>query len=164
MALGGVLVAIAGVVAAFATVFVQHLDQQDLMRIQVSIEMVKLYDSPDLRRARTNFSRALLKGTGVVRDERVLDFFETLALYFEQDRIDADSVYVNFSYPIARYWAASKDAVYAMRAAEADDELYRGFEELNEKIGAYSNEPAGQRSLTAERTRRFLQDEAALPR
>jgi hypothetical protein len=163
VAVGAVVVAIAGVAAAFLLVYVQHEDQKELMRIQVGIEMVKLYDSAEMRRARKNFSQALLKGGARLRDERVLDFFETLSLYFEQDRIDEDSVYVNFSYWIEHYWAASKDAVYAMRKEETDDELYVGFEDLSTKMAAHSGRQSDSSPLSKERIERFLKDEVALP-
>jgi hypothetical protein len=70
---------------------------------------------------------------------------------------------VNFSYWIEHYWAASKDAVYAMRKEETDDELYVGFEELSKKMAAHGGRQSDSSPLSKERIQRFLKDESALP-
>lgn len=55
-----------------------------------------MLDAPDMRRPRRQFAKELLSGRSV-NEERVLDFFETLALYRRHDRIDVDTVYSSFS-------------------------------------------------------------------
>ena len=158
----GVIGAFLAVIAAFAAIYVQHQDQRELIRVQVAIEMVKLYDSTEMRRARRTFAAELLgqQGKSQIAEARVLDFFETLALYYRQDRIDDDSVYTNFEYPIMHYWAAARDHIMALRKTDNDAEFYGGFEDLS---GIMARQNASQHRPPPTRVKQFLQEEAALP-
>jgi hypothetical protein len=164
----GVVLAFLATLAAFATVHIQHQDQKELIRVQVAIEMVKFFDSSEMRRARRGFAMELLNAdSGTIVEDRVLDFYETLALYSDQDRIDDDSVYTNFAHSIENYWAAARDRVLAMRKRDDDEEFYAGFEELSLKMtrtGAnHRKVPPERLRPTNVRVKQFLEEEASLP-
>ena len=126
---------------------------------QLGLEMIKLFDSTEIRRARRQFSSELLSGKRA-NEQRVLDFFETLALYQHKGRIDEDTVYSSFSYWIERYWAASREHVAELRKVHGDEGLYADFEELNNET--LKLDGAGIPSGAT--VKRFLIDEASLPK
>ena len=80
-----------------AVIGIQLREHRDALGAQLGLEMVKRFDSPDMRRARSGYAQELLKSKEVT-EERVLDFFETLALYLHHGRMDEDTVYNGFSF------------------------------------------------------------------
>jgi hypothetical protein len=107
--------------------------QRELLGAQLGLEMIKLFDSPEMRRGRRQFAVELLSGKQA-NEERVLDFFDTLALHRHKDCIDEDTVYSSFSYWIERYWAASREHVSDLRKEDDEDRLYGDFEKLNDAM------------------------------
>jgi hypothetical protein len=157
-----------GVLAAFAAVTYQHQDSKEIVRVQTAIEMIKLFDSTEMRRARRRFAGEQLraKDPTSITDTRVLEFFETLASYREQDRIDDATIYSKFSYYIERYWVSSEPFVVALRKEQEDNSFYTGFEELNTAMlkedSKKRNKPLLIVKPTADEVKEFLQIEAAL--
>ncbi len=76
------------VVAAFTAVWLQHRDAKELVRVQVALEMVKMFDSSDMRRARRALAKELLKKhpEAGLSETRVLDFFETVSGLLDQEK------------------------------------------------------------------------------
>ena len=154
------------VVAAFTAVAFQHHDSSELIRVQISLELIKLFESAEMRNARRVLATELQdeKVRSDISDTAVLDFFETLAMYSDQGHIDDDTIYINFSYCATRYWAASEEYVKTLRRRENDKGLYEGFEKLNARFIAHDarerRRPIRAVKLTDDQVRQFLRDEA----
>jgi hypothetical protein len=156
-----------GVLAAFSAVWVQHLDskdvleaQRELIRVQVALDTVKLFDSTEMRKARRAFAEELLhkKDKTDVSETRVLEFFEDVASYRNQGRIDDATVMNDFSYYVERYWVAAKPFVQTFQKQEKDESFYSGFEGLNEALLKEEN----KQQPSSDEVKRFLQEEATL--
>jgi len=133
--------------------------QHELLMAQLGLELVKHFDSREMRHARRRFARELLKGKDV-QEERVLNFFATVALFLRRGRLDQDTVYTSFFYWIERYWLASRHVVLDWRKVYGDDQLYGGFEALNEEMIKLDASPV---RMSPAALKRFLLDEANLP-
>jgi Domain of unknown function (DUF4760) len=154
------------VLAAFVTVALQHGDSRELVRVQITLELIKLFESAEMRHARRVLANELQdeKGRGDISDTTVLDFFETLAMYSDQGHIDDDTIYINFSYCATRYWTASEEYVKALRRRENDKGLYEGFEKLNARFIAHDarerRKPIRSVKPTDDQVQQFLRDES----
>jgi hypothetical protein len=131
------------------------------------MEMVKSFDSPEMRRARRVLAGRLLTKTVTPTSElRVLNFFETLGDYFDADRVDNVSVFNDFSYYIERYWIASEPYVKEFRKREDDDTYYSGFEDLYKAMLSEEAASRGKAQSMAvpgpAEIERFLQEESKL--
>jgi hypothetical protein len=144
----------------------QHEDARESIRVQTGLELIKRFDSPEIRRSRRLLAGSLLKGNAIGADWRLFDFFETVAQYYAQHRIDDDSVYTNFSYYVVYYWEASKQHIFAFRKKADDRTVYADFEELagklSEMVAREGNRPVRSLRPTPERVRAFLRDEAEI--
>jgi hypothetical protein len=110
----------------------QHNDARELLRVQISDELDKYFDSTEMRKARRREAGELLAGPpgGDLREDRVVEFFEKVGMYLQQNRIDEDTVYQTFSYEILRYWLAHDLYVKRVRAESHDETIYDRFEAL----------------------------------
>ena len=157
-------------VAVGMTWYAVHAQTQNarkLLQTQIAVELDKQFDSADMRRARRVLAAQLLAKNGAVSDYRVFDFFEKIAAYDAEERIDDETVYGEFSYYTVRYWLASQDTIKNYRKEEADEAYYQRFEELSDRILRY--EAQGHKRKVADvipsasQIESFLRDEAALP-
>jgi hypothetical protein len=137
------------------------------LQTQIAVELDKQFDSAEMRRARRSLAAQLLAKNGEVSDYRVFDFFEKIAAYDAEDRIDDETVYDEFSYYTVRYWLASQDTIKSYRKEEGDDAYYRRFEELAGRILSHEAEAHKKKvadvTPSARQIESFLRDEAALP-
>ena len=137
--------------------------RRDNLKAQVGLELIDLFNRPEMRRARVAFATELLGGHEV-HETRVLRFFEALAFYWRQDQIDEDSLYSFFD-PVTHYWVASRKQIQHWRKKGNDKDLYRDFEELNHilLLDAEHRRPAkGTTVGSASGVKRFLEAEATL--
>ena len=112
----------------------QRQNARKLLQTQIAVELDKQFDSAEMRRARRSLAAQLLAKNGEVSDYRVFDFFEKIAAYDAEDRIDDETVYDEFSYYTVRYWLASQDTIKSYRKEEGDDVYYQRFEELSDRV------------------------------
>jgi hypothetical protein len=145
----------------------QRQNARKLLQTQIAVELDKQFDSAEMRRARRSLAAQLLAKNGEVSDYRVFDFFEKIAAYDAEDRIDDETVYDEFSYYTVRYWLASQDTIKSYRKEEGDDAYYHRFEELSGRILSHEAESHKKKvadiTPSAGQVESFLRDEAALP-
>jgi len=145
----------------------QRQNARKLLQTQIAVELDKQFDSPEMRRARRSLATQLLAKNGEVSDYRVFDFFEKIAAYDAEDRIDDETVYDEFSYYTVRYWLASQDTIKSYRKEEGDDAYYHRFEELSGRMLSHEAEVHKKKvadiTPSASKIESFLRDEAALP-
>ena len=145
----------------------QRQNARKLLQTQIAVELDKQFDSAEMRRARRSLAAQLLAKNGEVSDYRVFDFFEKIAAYDAEDRIDDETVYDEFSYYTVRYWLASQDTIKSYRKEEGDDAYYHRFEELSGRILSHEAEAHKKKvadiTPSASQLESFLRDEAALP-
>lgn len=141
----------------------QRDNAKTLLSAQLALELDKHFDSPEMRHARRTLATQLLKKQEVT-DTRVLDFFDQLAMYTHKHLLDQDITYQSYSYWIERYWPAAKTAyVDELRKTEHDPSFYADTEELyNEALADDKKDRVPLPSR--QEIRRFLQEEASLPR
>jgi hypothetical protein len=170
LAIATVLMAAAswvGVGITYHAIQAQHEDARQLLRTQIAVELDKEFDSAEMRRARRSLASQLLAKNGDVSEYRVFDFFEKVAAYWDDERIDDDTVYDAFSHYTVRYWLSSRDIVKTFRKTEGDDAYYAGFEDLADwmlKTEAEArHKKVAEVTPSASRIEGFLRDEAALP-
>ena len=147
-------------------VYTQSQNARKLLQTQIAVELDKQFDSAEMRRARRSLAAQLLAKNGEVSDYRVFDFFEKIAAYDAEDRIDDETVYDEFSYYTVRYWLASQDTIKSYRKEEGDDAYYQRFEELSDRILRHEAEGHKKKvayiTPSASKIESFLRDEAAL--
>jgi len=145
----------------------QRQNARKLLQTQIAVELDKQFDSAEMRRARRSLAAQLLAKNGEVSDYRVFDFFEKIAAYDAEDRIDDETVYDEFSYYTVRYWLASQDTIKNYRKGESDDAYYHRFEELSGRMLSHEAEVHKKKvadiTPSASKIESFLRDEAALP-
>jgi len=145
----------------------QRQNARKLLQTQIAVELDKQFDSAEMRRARRSLAAQLLAKNGEVSDYRVFDFFEKIAAYDAEDRIDDETVYDEFSYYTVRYWLASQDTIKNYRKEESDDAYYHRFEELSGRMLSHEAEVHKKKvadiTPSASKIESFLRDEAALP-
>jgi hypothetical protein len=145
----------------------QRQNARKLLQTQIAVELDKQFDSAEMRRARRSLAAQLLAKNGEVSDYRVFDFFEKIAAYDAEDRIDDETVYDEFSYYTVRYWLASQDTIKSYRKEEGDDAYYHRFEELSGRMLSHEAEVHKKKvadiTPSASKIESFLRDEAALP-
>jgi|SRR6516164_2882977 len=145
----------------------QRQNARKLLQTQIAVELDKQFDSAEMRRARRSLAAQLLAKNGEVSDYRVFDFFEKIAAYDAEDRIDDETVYDEFSYYTVRYWLASQDTIKSYRKEESDDAYYHRFEELSGRMLSHEAEVHKKKvadiTPSASKIESFLRDEAALP-
>jgi len=148
-------------------VYTQNQNSRKLLQTQIAVELDKQFDSAEMRRARRSLAAQLLAKNGEVSDYRVFDFFEKIAAYDAEDRIDDETVYDEFSYYTVRYWLASQDTIKSYRKEEGDDAYYHRFEELSGRMLSHEAEVHKKKvadiTPSASKIESFLRDEAALP-
>lgn len=138
----------------------QREDSKALLAVQMSVEMDKQFDSPEMRSARKRLATQLLNKKRV-REDRLLDFFETLAMYTSQGRIDKDTVYQSYSYWVERYFPALQSEIKKTRQQERDSTFYEGFEDLYKDMMA-NDKKDGLPVPDQKEVQRFLKEEAEL--
>jgi len=167
--------ALVTLVLAGGTIWIGHMQLQDaretreqqskdakaLLEVQISVELDKQFDSPEMRKARIRLSKQLLKN-GEVTETRVQDFFDKIGMYERQGRIDQDTVYASFSYWIERYWPELETSIGEIRKLENDPGYYGEFEGLYKKILAVDAKD-GLAAPSKKERKRFLSEEATLP-
>jgi hypothetical protein len=137
--------------------------RRDILKAQVGLELIELFNRPEMRRARAAFATELLR-RHEVHETRVLQFFEALAFYWNQDQIHENALY-SFLDPITHYWVASRKQIQQWRKKNNDKNLYRDFEELNDglMLDAEDTRPGmGTAVRSASAVKRFLEAEATL--
>jgi|KBSMisStaDraftv2_1062788.scaffolds.fasta_scaffold114039_2 hypothetical protein len=107
----------------------QHRDAKELLQVQISVELEKEFNSPEMRRARQRVATQALEKSEL-KEDRVLDFFDKVGMYVHQGRLDDDTAYESFAYWVERYWPVYQEFVRNFRSDEHDDTLYLSFEEL----------------------------------
>ena len=145
----------------------QREDAKALLSAQISVEMDKQFDSPEMRNARRRLAAELLSKKEVT-ETRLLDFFDKVAMYTHQDLIDQDIVYSSYSYWLERYWPAIKTSIEEFRKLENDSGFYQDTEELYGEMLADDAKELGksvdQVAPSKKEIRRFLEEEATLPK
>jgi hypothetical protein len=144
----------------------QRDDARQLLQAQIASELNREFDSKEMRRARRVLASELLTRSANASDYRVFDFFDKVATYQHDQRIDGVTIYEAFSYYVVRYWLASRDTVKGFRRDQGDDQYHMGFEDLSDWM---LSQEAGVRGRTvndvapsAREIDRFLHEEAAL--
>jgi len=144
----------------------QRDDARQLLQAQVAIELNREFDSREMRHARHLLAVELLTRSAGAADYRVFDFFDKVASYQREQRVDGVTMYEGFSYYTVRYWLASRDVVNGLRQGRGDDTYHAGFEDLSNWMLSHE---AGVRGKTvndvtpsAREVDRFLHEEAAL--
>jgi len=144
----------------------QRDDARQLLQAQIASELNREFDSKEMRRARRVLASELLTRSANASDYRVFDFFDKVATYQHDQRIDGVTIYEAFSYYVVRYWLASRDTVKGFRQDQGDDKYHMGFEDLSDWMLSHE---AGVRGRTvndvapsAREIDRFLHEEAAL--
>jgi hypothetical protein len=126
-----VTIIIAGI--SYWGIWSQKEDAHTLLSAQISVEMDKQFDSPEMRRARSRLAAELL-GNKEVTETRLYDFFDKVGMYTHQDLIDQNIVYPSYSYWVERYWPAVKSNIEKFRKEENDSGYYQDFEDLNDDM------------------------------
>lgn len=72
------------------------------------------------------------------------DFFDKLAMYQHQGRIDEDTVYKSYSYWIERYWLAAEVSIQEFRKLEHAPDYYGDFEALFKEMLAHDVRQSGE--------------------
>lgn len=138
-------------------------DAKEFLRVEVSIELDKEFDSLEMRQARRRLAGQLLHHKNLSED-RVPDFFEKVGLYMQQGRIDEDTVYNDFSGMVEYYWPALKTFVAESRRADNAPDEYVHFEALyHQMINRDKNGPGVVREPTSKEIMSFLKSEEELP-
>lgn len=146
----------------------EHVDAREMVRVQIGLEMTKRFDSPEMRRNRRALAKAFIHHPASVAstDWRVFDFFETLAEYRAQHRIDEETVRTNFYYYLVYYWTLGESEIKEYRKEENDPNLYRDFENLTEELmrseAKYRDIPVDRLRPNTARVSAFLKDEMTL--
>lgn len=142
-----------------------NLEQRDnakaLLGIQISNEIDKQFDSPEMRKARIRLAKQLLNNKEVT-EFRVLDFFDKLAMYTHQEVIDEGIADQSYSYWVLRYWPAIKTTIEEFRKQEKDPSFYTDVEELYGDMLDKATKD-GVATPNKEEILRFLKEEATLP-
>ena len=169
MAVATIMVAIGSCVASWMAWYsfkAQRDDAHQLLQAQIASELDREFDSKEMRRARRVLASELLTKSANASDYRVFDFFDKIATYQHDQRIDGLTIYQAFSYYVVRYWLASRDTVKGFRQDQGDDTYHLGFEGLSDWMLSHE---AGVRGRTvndvapsAREIDRFLHEEAAL--
>jgi hypothetical protein len=145
----------------------QRDDAKALLSVQISVEMDKQFDSPEMRNARRRLAAELLSNKEVT-ETRLLDFFDKVAMYTHQDLIDQHIVYSSYSYWLERYWPAIKTSIKEFRKLENDSGFYQDTEELYGEMLADDAKELGksvdQVAPSKSQIHRFLVEEATLPK
>jgi len=165
-------VAIVACVAAWAAVAVgwyvgskQQDDNRELIKVQVGLELIKQFDSPEMLLARKKLAQDLI-AKRPLRSWRVIDFLDMLGAYNDKKEIDDDLIYENFSYYIKYYWPAVKASVENFRKDHGGDNEYsEHMEALNDKM-ALEEATLRKRAVSAiaptpAEVENFLKEEAA---
>ena len=162
-----VLASWVAIVMTWYAVHAQSQNARKLLQTQIAVELDKQFDSAEMRRVRRSLAAQLLAKNGEVSDYRVFDFFEKIAAYDAEGRIDDETVYGEFAYYTVRYWFASQDTIKSYRKEEGEDAYYQRFEELADRIVRHEAEGHKRKAAdvipSASQIERFLRDEAALP-
>lgn len=144
----------------------QRDDARALLAVQISVELDRQFDSPDMRQTRRRLSTQLLNNK-IVSENRVQDFFDKIGIYKHQGRIDKKTVYSSYSYWVKRYWLALQRSIEERRQLENDPDYYSDFEDLYKEMLATDVEgtkKSADLAVPSQREiRRFLMEEATLP-
>lgn len=143
----------------------QRDDAQSLLDVQISIELDKQFDSPEMRHARRSLASQLLNKKEVT-ESRVNDFFDKLGMYTHLKRINKDIAYQSYSYWVERYWPAIKASIEEFRKLENDPGYYQDYEELYGEMLTGDAKELGksvdQVAPSKSEIHRFLVEEATL--
>lgn len=137
--------------------------QSTLKQIGVSswLEFTKRFDSDDLINARSKLANAIIVHKKPEKygesSELVLNFFEDLAIVYQEGFIDVNLAKNSFSYYVCRWWEATKDYVYYERKRLGGNvTLFDKFEWLAKELNEHHQFP------TAAEIPGFIRDESTL--
>lgn len=141
----------------------QLKNAKELLDVQISVEMDKQFDSPEMRLARKRLATELLHHRKVT-ETRLFDFFDKVAMYTHNHLVDRDIVHQSYSYWLERYWPAMKASyVENFRKEEKDSGYYEDTEELYKEM-LTEDKQEGLPSPSQKEIQRFLKEEAELPK
>jgi hypothetical protein len=133
-----------------------------LLSAQISVEMDKQFDSPEMRQARRRLASELLSKKEVT-ETRLFDFFDKVAMYTHQHLVDQTLVYQSYSYWLERYYPKIKPSINELRKQEHDSGYYQDAEELYNEMLA-DDKKQGNPIPSKTEILRFLKEEAELPK
>ena len=124
-AFAGIVAAITALVGASAIVWQTHLTT----RLQTFLQLLSRWESADMQNIRANAAGSLLAGEPISYVDDVLDFFETVSLFWRKKILDEEIVYHTFFWPMACYWCKTESYV---RDAQKDQgvETWKDFSKL----------------------------------
>ena len=140
----------------------QREEAKALLEVQISSELENKFDSDGMRKARSLLASQLLKKNAIT-EFRVIDFFDSVAMYTHRHRIDREITYQNYSYWIKRYWPALKPHIEVFRKEQKDPAYYDDFESLYQDI-LEEDKKDGIVMPDEKEIQRFLQEESTLPK
>jgi hypothetical protein len=95
--------------------------------------------------------------------DKILDFFDTIALLTRRKVLDEELAWPTFYWPAANYWSASQDYVRTVQRAEGGatwQDLQRLIPRLQATEARKSTRPQAEISPSEEQTKTFLNEEA----
>lgn len=140
----------------------QREEAKALLEVQISSELENKFDSDGMRKARSRLASQLVKKKEIT-EFRVIDFFDSVAMYTHRHRLDREITYQHYSYWIKRYWPAIRPHIEAFRKEQKDPAYYDDLEELYRDMLA-EDKKDGIAAPDDQEIQRFLQEEATLPK
>ncbi len=136
----------AAVACALIAVWRQNQTARALMRLQLSVQIVGLYDSENMQRIRARLARQLLTDLGTRSiDDSVILFLENVAHLARRQLLDRAFVWNHFGFDIPYYWAAHSAHVQDLRKKYSDDSLYEEVERMAKHLSQPQRSPLGTR-------------------
>ncbi len=129
-------------VASCASVFVairlvkkqSEFSERDL-HLRMLITLENRFNSIEIRKARKNLAKQILRGTDKSELwETTLEFFELLGIMFRKKSLDPEMVWATFSYYNLRWWELTKELVNNLRQSKNDITFYAEFENLTNEM------------------------------
>ncbi len=134
-------------------------------RLSANVESVwhlsDQWNSGAMLDVRSAAATALLAGKPTADVDAVLEFFETLALLLRREAVDEELAALQFSWPLANYWAASRDYVRPRQGDQPSvwEDVGALMTRLTAVVAQRRRHGVADLQPSAEQMRQFLLDE-----
>ena len=111
---------------------------------------------------RASAAGLLLYGNHDSSVDEVLDFLESIALFFNRGVLDEEITWHAFYWSMANYWQSAQEHIRRVQADEGY-ETWKDLADAVSRLRAFDARRSGKSAPTGEQTLKFLQDETTLP-
>jgi len=129
------LLALSSILAALVGLFWQVRSAKNLVALQLFADISSQYESENMQSCRAALAAKLLSEPNTLDiDDRVLVFYENIAILERKRVLDRDLLFNTFALDVWNYWAALRHYVEDCRKRFSDDSLYAETEQFIKRL------------------------------